>query len=95
MHCYVWYRVRHDDAETETAVRAMMARLACRGRVAGQLLRRHDEPRLWLEAYQDIGAPEPFLHLMTALVAQYDLDMFTDGARRVELFQADARVPAC
>jgi len=96
MNFYVWYRVEKDDVETETAVRGMMARLACRTGIAGQLLKKRDEPRLWMEVYADVSDPGAFERLMAQKVDEFDLGMFIDGARRVEVFQQDgSAAPSC
>lgn len=96
MNFYVWYRVERDDADTETAVRGMMARLACRSGIAGQLLKKRDEPRLWMEVYLDVADPSGFERLMAQKVDEFDLGMFIDGNRRVEAFQPDGSTsPTC
>lgn len=96
MNFYVWYRVERDDADTETAVRGMMARLACRSGIAGQLLKKRDEPRLWMEVYPDVADPSGFERLMARKADEFDLGMFIDGNRRVEAFQPDwSTSPTC
>ena len=96
MHLYVWYRVEQDDKDTETAVRGMMARVACRTGIAGRLLKKRDEPHLWMEVYADVADPDGFERLMTQKVDEFDLGMFIDGARRVEAFQEDgSAAPSC
>ncbi len=55
----VWYRVTDDGPDTERIVRGLMARLACRTGIAGQLMRKRDEPRLWMELYAGVVAPAP------------------------------------
>jgi hypothetical protein len=84
---YVYYRIdaRHIDA-AETPIRAMQARLACRSGVAAQLLKKRDEPLLWMEAYSGIADADPFLHELAALADAYDVAMFIDGKRHVECF---------
>jgi hypothetical protein len=74
----------------------MMARLACRSGVAGQLLKKQDEPRLWMEVYRDVADPAGFQRLMAQKADEYDLGMFIDGARRVEVFREDwSTAPTC
>jgi len=93
---YVWYRVGRDEPDTERAVRGMMARLSCRSGVAGRLLRKYREPGLWMEVYEGIDDPDAFALELTRLVDQYDLEMFVDGSRHTECFEAgDAVSPAC
>ncbi len=93
---YVWYRVLRDDRDTETAVRAMMARLGCRTRTPGRLLKKRDEPDLWMEVYQDVSATEEFERRLSQAVDEFDVEMFLDGSRRTECFRAGDDVPmAC
>ena len=56
----VWYRVTDDGPDTQTVLRSMMARLACRTGITGQLMKKCDEPRLWMEVYQGIADAEAF-----------------------------------
>jgi hypothetical protein len=93
MNFYVWYRVERDDPDTEIAVRGMMARLACRSGIPGQLLKKRDEPRLWMEVYADVPDPDGFARLMDQKVDEFDLGMFIDGNRRVEAFLPDGSTP--
>lgn len=97
MHSYfVWYRVNQADNDTETAIRSMMSRLSCRSGVAGRLLKKRDEPRLWMEIYADVADSTGFERLLQQAVDEYDVEMFIDGKRCTECFQADAVIePAC
>lgn len=86
---FVWYRVMHDDLDTEIAIRGMMARLACRSGTAGRLLKKHGEPKLWMETYLDISDAPRFEHLLRQAVDEFDVEMFIDGRRCTECFTAD------
>ncbi len=93
---YIWYRVRADERETETVIRHMMARLACRAGVTGRLLKKREEPRLWMEIYEDVGDPTAFERLLAAAVDEFDVEMFCEDSRHSECFiQADEGVAAC
>lgn len=93
MHSYfVWYRVSLDDRDTETTVRNMMARLACRSGVAGRLLKKRDESRLWMEIYDDVADTAHFERLLRQAVDEYDVEMFIDGNRCTECFLADSPI---
>lgn len=83
----IWYRVTDDGPEAEAALRGMMARLACRTGVRGQLMKKRDEPRLWLELYQGVVDADAFETQLTEVAATYDVDMFVADARRVECFR--------
>ena len=93
---FVWYRVQHDDRDTETAIRSMMSRLSCRSGVAGRLLKKRDEPRLWMEIYADVADAAGFERLLQQAVDEYDVEMFIDGKRCTECFLAESAIdPVC
>lgn len=93
---YVWYRVEHDDRDTETAIRGMLTRLACRSGVRGRLMRKHGEPSLWMEVHEGIADPVAFARLMAQAVDEYDIGMFIDGTRHEECFEATTTIaPTC
>ena len=91
---YVWYRVERDDTETEFLVRSMLARLACRSGVMGRLMRKLDEPRLWLEIYEDVADPARFAADLEQALEHFDLGVRIDGARHAEWFEETEAVPA-
>ncbi len=92
----VWYRVADDGPDTETVLRSMMARLACRTGVMGALLKKRDEPRLWMELYQGVTDAHAFESHLALVADEYDVDMFVADARRVECFLNQPDVtPAC
>jgi hypothetical protein len=92
----VWYRVEDDGPDTESVLRRMMARLACRSGIPGQLVKKCDEPRLWMELYQGVTDAHTFETLLAQAADEYDVDMFIADQRRVECFQAvAAELPAC
>ena len=87
LNYYIYYRVSEKDAdEAETLVRSMQARLACRSGVAGRLLKKRDEPGLWMEVYEDVSELQRFERLLDQAVDEFDLAMFVDGVRHTECF---------
>jgi hypothetical protein len=55
---YVYYRVRPDALDRAQALsRTLLDRIAQRLRVRGRLLRRCDEPALWMEIYESVADP--------------------------------------
>ena len=84
---YIWYRVRADDRETDTLIRSMMARLACRSGVSGRLMKKCGEPRLWMEVYEGVADPEAFAAKLAQTVAEFDVEMFCEDSRHSECFQ--------
>lgn len=89
-HYYIYYRVsEYDAAEAETLVRSMLARLACRSGVAGRLLKKRNEPGLWMEVYEEVNEPERFERLLDQAVDEFDVGMFIDGPRKTECFTGE------
>lgn len=95
-HYYIYYRVnKQDAAEAETLVRSMQARLACRSGISGRLLKKHDEPNLWMEVYEDVNEPEGFGRLLDQALDEFDVCMFIDGPRKTECFIGGSPAPLC
>lgn len=92
-HSYcVWYRVLDDGPDTERIVRSLMARLACRTGITGRLMRKRDEPRLWMEVYAGVAEPAAFEAALRELADTYDVDMLLAGERHIECFVEDRAV---
>ena len=88
--CFIYYRVAPQDwQEAEALVRAMQARLACRTGIAGRLLKKRDDPGLWMEVYDSISRSMAFETKLTQVEAELDVTMFMDGPRHREVFDAD------
>ncbi|GBL46121.1 hypothetical protein SFMTTN_1933 [Sulfuriferula multivorans] len=99
-HYYIYYRVKDDDAETETRIRAMQARLACRSNISGRLLKRRDDSSTWMEIYENVADSNNFEHQLARAVSEFDVDMFLtgDGRRVIECFVGDvaaSSIPPC
>ena len=94
---FIWYRVRADERETETVIRHMMARLACRSGVSGRLLKKRGEAQLWMEVYEEVADPEGFERLLAQAVDEFDVEMFCADSRHTECFEqtADGVVAQC
>lgn len=89
-HYYIYYRVSsRNETDAETAVRSMQARLACRSGISGQLLKKTDDPSLWMEIYEQVAHPDRFERLLKQAVDEFDLDMFLETPRKLECFTGD------
>jgi hypothetical protein len=90
---FVYYRVR-EEAAAEAALRvdALFAALAARGMPRGRLMRRRDEPLLWMEVYDPVDDPGLFARCLEAAAADLGFAalLVPGGARKVECFE-DAR----
>lgn len=100
IHYYIYYRVKDDDAETETQIRAMQVRLACRSSINGRLLKRRNDSSTWMEIYENVADSIHFEHQLARTVSEFDVDMFlaNDGQRVIECFVGDdvpISIPNC
>lgn len=89
---FVWYRVNREDGETESVIRAMLGRVACRSGISGRLLKKREQPSLWMEIYADVADATRFERLLAQAVDEFDVEMFIDGERQTECFLADTAV---
>lgn len=96
-HYYIYYRIAAKDAdEAELLIRAMQARLACRSGISGRLLKKRDEPGLWMEVYEGVTDPQGFERLLGQAVDEFDIALFADGPRHQECFTGEQPAsPVC
>ncbi|TMH28550.1 MAG: DUF4936 family protein [Betaproteobacteria bacterium] len=88
---YIYYRVDPDRATSaRRAVAALLAAVESRAGVVGRLLRRQDEPLLWMEVYENVADAQGFEARLSALLSDLDFESFlASGAqRRIERFVA-------
>lgn len=87
---YIYYRVSEKkEVEAEQAVRTMQARLACRSGVSGQLLKKRDDPGLWMEIYEQVANPDRFECLLNQAADEFDVEMFLETPRKLECFSGE------
>ena len=91
MSYYIYYRVEQAQAEAARhAIKRLFRALEQRTGVTGRLLRRQDEPLLWMEIYDGVRDPSRFETTMAAVLADHDFaPLLAPGSlRRVERFVA-------
>ena len=87
---YVYYRLDPGHADlAETTIRALMARMVGLG-VTAQLLKKCDEPLLWMESYVGVTDAESFRRDLAGVADEYDVGIFINGVRHVECFCDDS-----
>ncbi|MBA2352276.1 MAG: DUF4936 family protein [Pseudomonadota bacterium] len=90
LYCYyVYYRVQPGQAvELEQRVRDMLSSVRQNAGVVGRLLKKHQEPLLWMEVYEDVGDAAGFERALTEAVGKFRLHQFlVPGSKRaVECF---------
>ena len=86
---YVWYRVTGEPRAAAAAVTAFMADLTRRTGTVGKLLRRRDDPLLWMEIYEAVDRAEDFEIVFASAALAHDIARFAAGGlRNVEAFVA-------
>lgn len=93
IHYYVYYRVAVAHAPAAyRAISAVLTRLEQRCGVAGHLLRRQDDPLLWMEVYDGVRDAAAFETALEELLVDCDFVAFLapDSTRKVERFVAAA-----
>lgn len=90
--CYIYYRVDERHAQTlEVRIRNMQAELReCTGATA-RLLKKHGEPLLWMEVYENVTDPAALEQTVAKLVEKYCInDCLQPGSVRIaECFESD------
>lgn len=81
-HYYVWYRIEGDSGHAHRAVEAVMRDLASQCGVQGRLLVRRDDPRTWMEIYEDVVDAAAFETALLAAVRQHGAAGLAEGGKR-------------
>ncbi|HXZ97696.1 MAG TPA: DUF4936 family protein [Burkholderiales bacterium] len=85
---YIYYRVQSAGvAVLEARIHEMHAALRDRTGVAGRLLKKRDQPLLWMETYENVAA-ESFEYTLARLVEEYGVREFLESGsqRHIECF---------
>lgn len=86
-HYYIWFRVTGDLEEARAAVSVFAADLRGRTGIAGRLLTGRDDPRTWMEIYENVTDAAAFQRELAAAVARHEVARFAENGRRnVEAF---------
>ena len=88
---YIYYRVAAEQAPAaRRAIGGVLSSVEQRTGVMGRLLRRRDEPLMWMEVYDDVGDPRTFEETLASVLADHDFSSFLapGSDRRIERFVA-------
>ena len=89
LNFYIYYRVEPAGATAlEARVQEMQTALHNQTEVAGRLLKKRDEPLLWMEVYENVSAAESFEDALTRVVEEYRIRQFLEpgSQRHIECF---------
>jgi len=88
LNVYVYYQVaRAGASKSEARIHEMQSALCDRTGVAGRLLKKKDQPLLWMEVYENVTG-EDFEDALTRIVEEYGARQILEpGAQRhIECF---------
>lgn len=89
-HYYIYYRIQPKfTAAIETAIQRMQLEIKAQLGITGRLLKKRDDPELWMEVYENVAenaAFEEVLHLLETETAIADL-LDPGSKRHIECFQ--------
>jgi hypothetical protein len=91
VHFYIYYRIAASHAaEARSALASIMAALEKEFRVSGRLLCAQNDAALWMEVYENVGAPVPFEAALNNLLVEtrFASWLAPGSARRIERFVA-------
>jgi len=90
-HYYIYYRVDPERLlEADAAVKQIQYELETHFSVAGRLLKKRDEPLLWMEIYEDVPSSAEFEAALKLAEDKAGIMRFVfgDGQRHLECFVA-------
>lgn len=86
---YIYFRVAQQQAEIlATRISAMQTELRQTTGVNGRLMKKHGEPLLWMEVYEQVSDGEKFERALTAAVEKFKLTecLQAGSIRKTECF---------
>ena len=74
LNFYIYYRVEPAGAAAlEAKIHEMQTALRNQTGIAGRLLKKRDEPLLWMEVYENVVDAESFEDALTRIVEEYSI----------------------
>jgi len=89
---YVYYRIAEEnEAAARRAVMALFAELRTGTGVSGRLMRRRDNPIMWMEIYERVSDIDTFERALISSAARRDLEILVapGSFRKTEIFITD------
>jgi len=86
---YIYYRVAADrSGACEARIRELLATVEKATGIGGKLLKKREEPLLWMETYENVTHAESFEMTLAQAVARLGIPDFLQpgSSRRVECF---------
>ncbi len=86
---FIYYRVAK-SAEAAVTVRKLQSAIHERLGIAGRVLKKRDEPAMWMEIYEGVSDAAEFEAVLAALIdgAGFDGVLAAGSTRKTECFEA-------
>lgn len=86
---YIYYKVPADTRMVKSAVDELQRSLRAKTGVAGRLMCKHDEPRTWMEIYENIPDPDEFHSVLVGELERLRFDelLGRGSSRQTEVFR--------
>jgi len=88
--CYVYYRVADVHAvDAWVEARRLTELVSGQNEVSARLMKKVDDPLMWMEVYEHIREPDAFLLSLQACLEEVELEhrLQAGNRRQIELFQ--------
>lgn len=85
-HYYVWYRLAGDGGEAHKAISGLLKDMFVHAGIFGRVLVRRDDPRTWMEVYENVVDAKLFEEKLHAAEHRYDVARFAEDGRHLEPF---------
>lgn len=89
-HYFIYYRIAPEQiSRIESALQRMQLEIEAQSGIMGRLLKKSDDPNLWMEVYENVPEDLAFEEILSRAAAQSGLaNLLTVGEKRhVECFQ--------
>ena len=88
-HYYIWYRIAGDPVTARAAITALTQDVHRLAGVAGRVVVGRDDPRVWMEIYENVADAALFERELQAGVERHGVARYAEGgARHAEPFVA-------
>jgi len=89
-HYYIYYRIQPKFASAiESAIQRMQLEIKAQLGIAGRLLKKRDDPALWMEVYENVAENAAFEEVLRLVETETNIVSLLDpgSKRHIECFQ--------
>lgn len=90
LHYYIYFRIPAERADAiDSAIQRMQQTIQAQLGITGRLLKKRDEPNLWMEIYENLPEDSGFEAVLTLAEEQSGIAVLLgpEGQRHIECFK--------